>query len=135
MFFCFDFGIKKIGLSIGQQISKTVSLLKPFKINNGKINWLKIKYLLKFWNPISVVIGLPINNNKSLLLIFLILKFSIVFYKKFNVYIFFHNEYLSTIEAKKFFLIYKKKYKIKDIYIDSISSKLILKSWFIDNKY
>ncbi|WMC18917.1 MAG: Holliday junction resolvase RuvX [Enterobacteriaceae bacterium PSpicST2] len=133
MFFSIDFGIKKIGLSIGQRITKTISLLKPLKINNSKINWFKIKYLLKYWNPNLIIIGLPINNNKNRLFFFLILKFSIIFNKKYNIKILFHNEFLSTLEAKNFFLIYKKKFKINNIYIDSISSKLILKSWIIDN--
>ncbi|WMC19718.1 MAG: Holliday junction resolvase RuvX [Enterobacteriaceae bacterium PC38] len=134
MFISFDFGIKKIGMSVGQKITKTISLLKPFKINNSKINWNKIKHLIKNWNPIFIIIGLPINlNNKNLLFLYIILKFSIIFYNKFNIKILFHNEFLSTKEAKYFFLIYKKKYKIKNIYLDSISSKLILKSWINDN--
>ncbi|XZR53270.1 MAG: Holliday junction resolvase RuvX [Enterobacteriaceae bacterium] len=81
-----------------------------------------------------IIIGLPINFiNTKFLFFFLILKFSIILYNKFNIKILFHNEFLSTREAKKNFLIYKKTYKIKNIYIDSISSELILKSWFNDN--
>ncbi|XZR52850.1 MAG: Holliday junction resolvase RuvX [Enterobacteriaceae bacterium] len=135
MYLSIDFGIKKIGFSIGLREIKTISLLKPLNIKNGIINWGKIKFLLKNWNPVLVIIGLPINNNnKNQFFFFLILKFSIIFNKKFNIRVFFHNEYLSSIESKKFFLIYKKKYKINSIYIDSISSKFILKSWFIENK-
>ncbi|WMC20309.1 MAG: Holliday junction resolvase RuvX [Enterobacteriaceae bacterium PSpyr] len=134
MFISFDFGIKKIGISISQKITKTISLLKPLKINNNKINWNKIKYLIKNWNPNLIIIGLPINlNNKNLLFLYIILKFSIIFYNKFNIKVLFHNESLSTKEAKYFILIYKKQHKIKNIYLDSISSKLILKSWINDN--
>ncbi|BFI91177.1 hypothetical protein SSAmo_1680 [Enterobacterales bacterium endosymbiont of Anomoneura mori] len=135
MIISFDFGIKKIGISISQKVTKTISLLKSLKIKNKKINWNEIKYLIIKWNPNFIIIGITINNNKkNRLLNFLILKFAILIYKKFNIKIYFHNEHLSTIEAKSIFYIYKKKYKIKNICIDSISSKLILKSWLKDNK-
>lgn len=59
----FDFGIKSIGIAIGQNITGTASLLHAVKSNKGIPNWYLIKKTLITWQPEQAIIGLPLNMD------------------------------------------------------------------------
>lgn len=61
IFICFDFGEKNIGIAIGQKITKTATSLTTLKSRKKKINWIKIKKILKDWKPDKIIIGLPMD--------------------------------------------------------------------------
>ncbi|CAL4323956.1 Holliday junction resolvase RuvX [Buchnera aphidicola] len=127
-----DFGTSKIGLAVGQKITKTINLIKPIIFHKNIINWMKIKKVIHEWKPTSIVIGLPLKmNGKKQKTTHKAENFSKKIYKKFNIKTYMHDERLTTFEAK---LIIKKNknFKKKIKYIDSISAALILKSWFLN---
>lgn len=59
----FDFGTKKIGVAVGQSITGTASPLTILKARDGIPNWQEIEHLLKEWEPILLVVGLPLNMD------------------------------------------------------------------------
>ncbi len=58
---CFDFGTKRIGVAVGQSITKTANPLKTVKNSNNKPDWNDIEQLIKEWQPDALVVGIPLN--------------------------------------------------------------------------
>ena len=61
----FDFGLKFIGLAAGQTISKTARGLATIRAKNGKPNWQEIEAIIAEYEPVAVVVGLPLNMDES----------------------------------------------------------------------
>ena len=57
----FDFGTKKIGIAVGQTITKTSSPLAIIFNYRNKINWPEIEEILNEWKP-ELILGLPSNK-------------------------------------------------------------------------
>lgn len=130
----FDFGIKKIGVAVGENITKTARPLDVLNAQNGNPNWIIVKKLLKYWQPKFIIVGLPLNidgtkqniTNKSE-------KFAQLLKNKFNILVKMHDERLSTVEAKSI-IFNKGGFKaLKKNKIHSFSAVVILESWFNKN--
>ena len=59
----FDFGTKKIGVAVGQTITKTSSPLTIIFNSKEKINWPAIEELLNEWKPDLILVGKPLNMD------------------------------------------------------------------------
>ncbi|WP_343189429.1 Holliday junction resolvase RuvX [Buchnera aphidicola] len=126
----FDYGTKKIGVAIGQKITKTARPLKKITFKNNKIKWIKISKLINEWKPKKIIIGLPLTLKGKKQNITIITKnFAKKIKKKYNIKIILHNEILTTKLAKSYLLKKKKKKYLKND-IDSIAAVFILESWF-----
>jgi putative Holliday junction resolvase len=61
----FDFGLKFIGLAVGQTITKTAGGLTTIKARNGKPEWTEITAIIQEYNPAAIVVGLPLNMDET----------------------------------------------------------------------
>ena len=61
----FDFGLKHLGIAVGQTLTGTASGLRTLKARNGKPNWSEVDELLVQYRPIAIVVGLPLNMDGS----------------------------------------------------------------------
>ena len=61
----FDFGLKHIGVAIGQEITNTAETFFSLKAKNGEPDWRKLDTLIKEWNPKLLVVGNPLNMDGS----------------------------------------------------------------------
>ena len=59
----FDFGTKKIGVAVGQTLTKTSSPLSIIFNHRNKINWPEIEEVLNEWKPELILVGKPLNNK------------------------------------------------------------------------
>ncbi len=59
----FDFGLKHIGVAVGQTVTRTASPLPSLKAQSGVPNWDIITELLKRWKPDQLVVGAPFAEN------------------------------------------------------------------------
>lgn len=59
----FDFGLKQIGLAVGQTLTKTARPLIVLKAKDGKPQWHEIEAQLAQWKPDYLVVGLPLNMD------------------------------------------------------------------------
>ena len=59
----FDFGTKKIGIAVGQTITKTSSPLAIIFNYRNKINWPEIEEILNEWKPELILVGKPLNMD------------------------------------------------------------------------
>ena len=61
----FDFGTKKIGIAVGQHITCTANPLTILSAKDGIPDWQQLERLIKEWQPVHFVVGLPLNMDDS----------------------------------------------------------------------
>ncbi len=130
----FDFGMKNIGVAIGQRYTRTANPLVCLNAKNGiPINWIDIKKIINIWLIKTAVIGYPydLENNNSKLISKYIKKFAFCLINKFGLKIFFSDERFTTCAARNFInnnlIFYKLFYSKYNIH--TISAVFILERW------
>jgi putative Holliday junction resolvase len=61
----FDFGLRHIGVAVGQSVTKTASPLTTLKANQGTPNWSEMATVIEEWQPATLLVGLPLNMDDS----------------------------------------------------------------------
>lgn len=61
----FDFGLKKIGIAVGQSVTGTASPIKIIRADNGDFPQSELKQLLQTWKPQALIVGIPLNMDDS----------------------------------------------------------------------
>lgn len=61
----FDFGLKHIGVAVGQTLTGTATPLTTLSARDGKPNWPAVRELVQEWRPSQLVVGLPLNMDDS----------------------------------------------------------------------
>ncbi len=61
----FDYGLKRIGVAVGQELTGSASALTTVAARDGKPDWEAIGRLIEEWRPDAVVVGLPLNADGS----------------------------------------------------------------------
>lgn len=55
----FDYGERRIGVAVGQTVTRTAQALVTLQVRNGQIDWPAITQLITTWKPQQLVLGLP----------------------------------------------------------------------------
>ena len=61
LFLGFDFGEKRIGVAVGQVVTRTARGLETLSRRGGGISWQEVTRLMEQWQPEAVVVGLPLH--------------------------------------------------------------------------
>ena len=61
----FDVGTRMLGVAIGHPVTGTARALATVNVHHGKVDWSRIDDLVKEWQPIAFVIGLPLALDGS----------------------------------------------------------------------
>ncbi|ONF42246.1 Holliday junction DNA helicase RuvA [Marinobacter lutaoensis] len=61
----FDFGLRRIGVAVGQELLGTGEPLALIPARDGIPDWARIQGLLDEWRPDRVLVGLPLNMDGS----------------------------------------------------------------------
>ncbi len=59
----FDYGRKRIGVAVGQQLTCSATALTTVQAKNGKPDWPAISRLLEEWKPDALVVGIPYHMD------------------------------------------------------------------------
>jgi putative holliday junction resolvase len=132
----FDFGNKKIGISIGQIITSTASPLQTIRSINQNPNWEIITKLIEEWRPAGLVVGIskqadgsdnPITPR--------MLKFCRQLEGRYQLPVYQQDETLSTFEAKQMLFdeVSVNASKLWEVQ-DQLAAQLILQTWLNDYK-
>jgi putative Holliday junction resolvase len=130
-YFGFDFGIKKIGLAVGQLTTRTTSPLQTVRSINQQPDWTVFSQLISEWRPVGLIVGVsrqadgsdnPVTPR--------ILKFCRQLEGRYLLPVFQIDESYSTFEAKQMLfdevnVSAAKLWKIQD----QLAAQLILQSW------
>ncbi len=61
----FDFGLKRIGVAVGQTQTGSANPLETVAVKRERPDWEAIAKLIKTWTPDALVVGLPLNMDGS----------------------------------------------------------------------
>ncbi len=61
----FDFGLRHIGVALGQTVTHTATGVATLKAKDGKPDWRALQRLLEEYRPTQLVVGLPLNMDGS----------------------------------------------------------------------
>ena len=118
----FDFGLKHIGVALGNTFLQTARPLTRLKAVDGIPQWTSIENLINEWDIQAFIVGKPLNKDGNTQdIYFSAKKFSQRLAGRFNRPVFLVDERYTTKEAK----ILNK----KALEYDSLSAKIILESW------
>lgn len=124
----FDYGLKRIGVAVGQELTGTASALTTVRATDGKPDWDAISKLFEQWQPDEVVIGLPLNMDGSESeLSRRATRFGNQLNGRYNMPAHFMDERLSSMQAEE--ELRGQSHKKADI--DKVAAKIILESWLL----
>jgi putative Holliday junction resolvase len=59
----FDFGLKRIGVAVGQTLTGTANPLQTVAVRRDTPDWPAITRLMETWAPNALVVGMPLNMD------------------------------------------------------------------------
>lgn len=134
-FLCFDFGLKRFGAAVGNDLLRTGRELAPIKAKDGIPDWEIIQKYVEEWLPDGFVVGLPLNMDGSENDMCLrAKKFGKRLKGRFNKPVEMMDERLSSFEAKGHVIAQQ---GIRDFgahSVDGAAACLILESWFSEQQ-
>ena len=60
-----DFGLKHIGLAVGQTVSRTASPIGVIAAKDGRPDWSAFDSAVREWRPERLLVGLPLHMDGS----------------------------------------------------------------------
>lgn len=132
----FDFGLKSIGVAVGQVITCTASPVGAIKVIAGQVDFVSIDVLVKEWGPDALVLGLSLHMDGRLQKLHSqFAEFKSSLEKRYGLEVFWVDERLSTIQAKEILYDDGGRKKLTKSNIDAMSAKVILERWLECNNH
>ena len=130
----FDFGEKRIGVAIGNSITKSSHPLETINTPKNTERYKLIELLLKTWKPVNLVIGYPLNEDGTLSKMSLLAKkFAVKLKNKYNIPIIMIDERFTSFEADLELKKFEKNFKKRKVVVDQVAAMIILNSFFQNN--
>jgi putative Holliday junction resolvase len=126
----FDFGLRQIGVAIGNCLLATTQPLSILKARDGIPDWQAVANLLEEWQPDLLLVGNPLNmDGTQSELGARARKFGNRLHGRFGLPVELADERLTSFEAKQDLAASGHSGDYKAQPIDSYAAELILKSW------
>lgn len=126
----FDFGLKFLGVAVGQSITQTAQPLATLKMLQGEPNWEQLDPLIKEWQPKALIVGLALQpdgtHSKTSTLAE---AFGHSLEKRYERPVYFIDERLTTVAARDLAKTLSRSCDKRKGEIDRISAAIILESW------
>jgi putative Holliday junction resolvase len=131
----FDFGMKRIGVAIGQTITQTERPLDTLHAKEGVQQWHVLEKLIKKWLPDALVVGIPLNmDGTDQRISDQARQFAKTLRDRFQLPVYEMDERLTTKDARER-LFNQGGYKaLQDGQVDRVAAQLILQNWFAENE-
>lgn len=128
-YLAFDYGQKRIGVAVGQDLTRTASALTTLKTRNNTPPWEEITDLIKTWQPQAFVVGLPYNKDGSEHAITQAARrFGNQLHGRYGLPVHWVDERLTSSEAER--ILAERGVRSKKEDVDKVAAQLILQSWF-----
>lgn len=122
--FGFDYGARRIGVAVGQSVTRTAEPLATIEVRNGRPDWDAIARLIAAWRPQQLVLGLPshadgkgVHSLKAT-----IERFGRRLHGRFHLPVAFVDERLSSYAAEGC-------PAVPQAGLDAVAARLILETW------
>jgi len=127
----FDFGTKRIGVAIGQMVTKVARPLLTLPAKNGVPQWEKLAQLVKRWQPQAFVVGIPLNMDGSEQpLTHAARSFALMLHERYKLPVHEVDERLTTVDARERLFSEGGYQALQEGRVDSVAAQLILQTWF-----
>ena len=122
----FDYGLRKIGVAIGQTVTASASPLATVRSRGEKPDWPRIEALIREWQPEAAVVGLPFNMDDTETVIApRARRFARQLQGRFGLPVHLVDERLTSIEARHRL----GRAEGAEAVVDAVAAKLILETW------
>jgi putative holliday junction resolvase len=125
----FDFGLKKIGLAVGQFVTFTAQPLGVIFAKEGVPDWKNVEKLIKEWRPQCLVVGLPKAVDGSPLSVTEKVEQFAEELKRFRLPVYLTDERMTTKEARSHLFESGGFKALKYGKVDSVAAAVILEQW------
>ncbi|MBL1260490.1 MAG: Holliday junction resolvase RuvX [Thiotrichaceae bacterium] len=130
----FDFGTKKIGVAVGQELVQSSAALAVLHSRDERPDWEGISQLIENWQPDALVVGIPLNMDGSDNEMTLKAKrFSNRLHGRYHLPVYPADERLTTREAARDCYDPHNKRGLKrkgHMEVDSVAAQIILETFF-----
>lgn len=128
---CFDYGTKSIGVAVGSELTGSATLLAALKAKDGIPDWQHIERLIQEWQPQLLLVGLPLNMDGSEQeFTARTRKFANRLHGRFGLPIAYHDERLSTADARSRLFTEGGYRNLSKDKVDSLSAQIIFEGWY-----
>jgi putative Holliday junction resolvase len=128
----FDFGLRRIGVAVGQTATHTASALETIRHGNSP-DWQAIDRLVNEWGPTVLLVGLPLGaEGEETDMSRAARRFGVALQKRYLLEVAFADERLSSHAAASRFVELRESGNLrrKDAsQLDAISARIILENW------
>jgi putative Holliday junction resolvase len=132
----FDFGMRRIGVAIGQTITATARPLTTLLAKEGEPNWDELATLIKKWAPNALIIGIPLNMDGTEQPITLKARqFAAKLHTRYQLPVHNMDERLTTKAARENLFTEGGFKALQDGQVDQVAAQLILQHWFAENNH
>lgn len=127
----FDFGMKRIGVAVGQRITKTANPLVTLAAKSGEPDWKQVDTLIKKWRPDALIVGIPLNmDGTDQPITHAARAFAQSLIKHYELPVHEMDERLTTKAAREA-LFEAGGYKaLQSGEVDQVAAKILLENWF-----
>ncbi|WP_110685587.1 Holliday junction resolvase RuvX [Salinicola aestuarinus] len=127
----FDYGTRRIGVAVGNEMLGSASGLEPLTARDGIPDWKVIERLLAEWGPDLLIVGLPIHDDGSESdMSVRARKFGNRLHGRFGKPVEMFDERGTTRAAKAIAKAEGHRGNYRDHGVDGIAAQLILEHWF-----
>jgi len=128
----FDFGLRRIGVAVGQTATHTASSLETV-VHGREPDWIAIARLVKEWKPATLLVGLPLGpEGEETAMSKAARRFGAALQKRFSLQVAYADERLSSRAAEDRFVEMRAggRARRKDAkQLDAMAAQIILENW------
>ena len=129
----FDFGYKRIGVAVGQSLTKSASPLTTLDAKSGVPSWPEIAALIKKWRPSGLIVGLPTKiDGQEQYTTQAARNFAQQLIDRFALPVHLVDERLTTVAARTELYTQGGYRKIQQSQVDCVAACTILEQWLQD---
>ena len=139
-FLGFDFGMKRIGIAAGQDLTATTTALEAVRVTDATPDWATITRLMNSWRPDALVVGLPSNlDGTEHDMTRAARDFGAQLQQRYHLPVHMIDERLSSLAAEQMLAATGKKRskphtQASKQQIDSVAAQVILETWFAEQR-
>lgn len=126
----FDFGTKRIGVAVGQAVTRTANPCAVLSADEGVPRWDEVQKLIESWHPEVMVVGIPLNmDGTEQPMTLRAKKFANRLEARFGLPVYGADERQTTVEARAQ-LFEAGGYKaLQSESVDAQAAKILLEAW------
>jgi putative Holliday junction resolvase len=130
-FIGFDFGTKKIGVAVGQLLTRNARPLATLRYTKaGELPWPQICSLLSRWQPSALIVGVPLNMDGSEQSLTVAARnFANLLATRYQLPVYSHDERLTSVSARSQLFANGGYKALQQGQVDMVAAQLILQDW------